>query len=76
MWFPVKIDKLNSKLEVCPLPPPESFYTRKMPFNNYLGIPQLVFAMSILEAPKSCISTINIFYFSVHLEKEEKEIKR
>ena len=71
--FLVKIDKLASKLEV--------WRSRKLSIlgrcliTKCLGIPQLVYSMSILEAPLTCIPTINTTIFQFIWKKKKDKIK-
>ena len=65
-----KIDKLDAKLEVG--------RSRNLSIlgicliTKRLGIPQLVFSMSILDTPKSCIPTINTSIFQFIWKKKER----
>ena len=72
--FLVKIDKLASKLEV--------WQSRKLSIlgrcltTKSLGIPQLVYSMSILDVPLTCIPTINTTIFQFIWKKKKDKIKR
>ena len=72
--FLVKIDKLASKLEV--------WRSRKLSIlgrcltTKSLGIPQLVYSMSILDVPLTCIPTINTAIFQFIWKKKKDKIKR
>ena len=69
-----KIDKLGAKLEV--------WCSRNLSIlgrcliTKCLGIPQLVFSMSILDGPKNCIPTINTSIFQFIWKKRKDKIKR
>ena len=72
--FHGKIEKLDAKLEV--------WHSRNLSvlgrslITKCLGIPQLVFSMSILDTPKSCIPTINTSIFQFIWKKRKDKIKR
>ena len=67
-----KIDKLGAKLEV--------WRSRNLSIlgrclvTKCPGIPQLVFSMSILDAPKSCVPTINTSIFQFIWKKRQDEL--
>ena len=69
-----KIDKLNAKLEVWRLR--NLSILGRCLIAKCLGIPQLVFSMSILDALKSCILIINTCIFQFIWKKRKDKIKR